>query len=272
MTKNVNSKSSTTRRRLSKLLREGGELITVERAAEILGMSDEGAAKSLARWCDQGWLARIKRGLYVAVPIEADTTGYSLEDAWVMIPELFEPAYVGGWSAAEHWDLTEQIFKDICIFTARPVSRRNQTYHDIPFVVSHTSPDNQFGTKPVWRNDKRIWVSDPSRTIIDMLSDPRSGGGIRHVVDCLREYFKSDYFREDLLIEYALKLGNGAVFKRLGFLASQLLGDTHPIVADCKTHLSKGNSKLDPTQKADKLVTKWRLLLPANFQIENDRI
>lgn len=267
----LNSKSSATRRRLSKLLREGGELITVERAAEILGMSNEGAAKSLARWCDQGWLARIKRGLYVAVPIEADTTGYALEDAWIMIPELFEPAYVGGWSAAEHWDLTEQIFKDICIFTTRPVSKRNQTFHDIAFVVSHTPPDNQFGTKPVWRNDKKILVSDPTRTIIDMLSDPRSGGGIQHVVDCLREYFISAYFKDSLLIEYALKLGNGAVFKRLGFLASQLLGEAHPLVANCKANLSKGNSKLDPAQKADKLVTKWQLFIPANFQIENNK-
>lgn len=267
MVQEAKGKSSKSRQRLSKLLREGGELFTVDNAANILGMSNEEAAKTLARWCEQGWLARIKRGLYVAVPLEADTTGQALEDAWIMIPELFEPAYVGGWSAAEHWDLTEQIFKDICIFTTRQVSQRNQTFHNISFVVSHTPPENQFGTKPVWKKEKKIFVSDPSRTIIDMLSDPRTGGGIQHLTDCLREYFKSQHFKEDLLIDYALRLGNGAIFKRLGFLTSQMLGEEHPLIAACKTHLSKGNSKLDPSQKADKLVTKWRLFIPANLQI-----
>ena len=24
----------------------------------------------------------------------------------ILIPALFDPAYVGGWTAAEHWDLT----------------------------------------------------------------------------------------------------------------------------------------------------------------------
>lgn len=267
MSEESKGKSSKSRQRLSKLLREGGELFSVDRAAEILKVTNEEAAKSLARWQNQGWLKRIKRGTYASVPLEANDTRQILEDAWVLVPELFEPAYIGGWSAAEHWDLTEQIFKDICIFTSRPVARKRQTFQNTPFVVSHIPNKNQFGTKTIWRKGRKILVSDPERTIIDMLSDPRAGGGIQHVIDCLREYFKSSSPKENLLLEYAVRLGNGAVFKRLGYLSSQMIGEDHPITLGCKSHLTTGNAKLDPGQKGEKLITKWRLLIPANLKI-----
>lgn len=45
--------SSTSRERLSKLLREGGEVMTVDSAAHDHGLSDEDAAKDLACWRNQ---------------------------------------------------------------------------------------------------------------------------------------------------------------------------------------------------------------------------
>lgn len=265
------NKRSITRERLGKLLREGGEVITVDHTARILGMENNEAAKSLARWHNQGWLTRIKRGIYVAIPLEANTTERALEDAWVVIPELFAPAYVGGWSAAEYWDLTEQIFKDICVFTNRPVTRRNQVLHHIPFVVTHVASNQQFGTKPVWKKETKVLVSDPTKTIVDMLSNPWTGGGIQHVVDCLNQYFKSKYFKDTQLIDYATRLGNGAVFKRLGYLASQMLGDNHLVTNACERVLTKGNAQLDPTFKANKLITRWHLFVPAHLQIGKER-
>lgn len=260
-------KSSKSRERLSKVLRESGDVITVEKTARILRLGNEDAAKALARWRTQGWLARVRRGVYVAVPLEAKDTAEALEDAWILVPELFEPAYVGGWSAAEYWDFTEQIFRDICVVTGRPVTRRNQTIHDIPFVVTHLPVALHFGVRSVWRKEKKIMVSDPTKTIVDMLSAPWVGGGIQHVVDCLEQYFKSRHFNATRLIDYATRVKNGAVFKRLGFLTSQLLGADHPLVRSCAMHLSEGKAQLDPAIKGDKLITRWRLFIPENIQI-----
>ena len=265
-------KSSKSRESLSKLLREGGEVLTVDNAASILSLENEEAAKALARWRNQGWFARVKRGVYVAVPLEARDAAQALEDAWILIPDLFDPAYVGGWSAAEHWDLTEQIFRDICVFTGRPVTKRNQTIHNVPFVVTHAPPEQHFGTKLVWKKEKKILVSDPAKTIVDMLSNPWVGGGVQHVVDCLQQYFNSEHFKESQLIDYAVRLGNGAVFKRLGFLASQLLGDDHPLALACEMRLSEGKAQLDPALKGKKLITRWRLFIPANIQIGSKKV
>lgn len=265
----LTGKSSRSRTRLSKLLREGGELLTVERAAEILEMDQVTAAKTLGRWRNQGWLARVKRGVYVAVPVEAELADQALEDAWILIPELFDPAYVGGWSAAEYWDFTEQIFRDICVFTARPVLRRNQRVHNIPFVVTHTLAEHHFGTKVVWKRNARILVSDPTKTIVDMLSMPWTGGGIVHVTECLRQYLRSQHFNERLLIEYTKRLNNGAVFKRLGYLTSQLMGDEHPVVIACQANLTAGKAQLDPALKGDRLITRWRLFVPSKVQMSS---
>jgi predicted transcriptional regulator of viral defense system len=271
ITDKFKTKSSMSRGRLSKLLREGGELLNVEKTALILGMDKDQAAKSLARWRSQGWLARIKRGVYVAVPIEAETPDRALEEAWILIPPLFDPAYVGGWSAAEHWDLTEQIFRDVCVFTARPVTKRHQTVYNVPFVVTHSAIDSHFGTKPVWKKGMKILVSDPTKTMVDILSHPWAGGGVHHTIDCLKQYFNSEFFKETVLIDYAKRLGNGAVFKRLGYLSSQLLGDNHPLTVECLSHLTAGKAQLAPALPGDKLITRWRLFIPAQLQISAER-
>ena len=69
----------------------------------------------------------------------------------------------------------------------------------------------------------------------------------------------------DPLIEYATRLGNGAVFKRLGFLLEKFNPDEGKAIEACKSKLTKGNSKLDPKLAAEKLITRWRLWLPQNW-------
>lgn len=259
---------SRSRERIGKLLREGGDVFTVADAARILGLGNEDAAKTLARWCKQGWLGRVKRGIYIPIPVESISKDRALEDAWILIPDLFGLSYVGGWSAAEHWDLTEQIFRSICVFTTRPVAKRQQVIHNIPFVVKHVPTDHLFGLKVVWKKEVKLSVSDPTRTIVDMLSNLRAGGGISHIVDCFKNYTKSPQFKPPQLIEYAERLGNAAVFKRLGFLAERLLSPDHFLVMACKERLSKGNAQLDTALRGNKLITRWRLFVPAMLSFE----
>lgn len=56
-----------------------------------------------------------------------------------------------------------------------------------------------------------------------MLDDPALGGGIYQVPDCLNAYLKRSDRSDQKLIEYADQRGNGAVFKRLGFLAESAM-------------------------------------------------
>ena len=253
------------RAQLARLIRAAGDVIRIEDAQRSLDLSREDAAKRLARWTKQGWLRRVGSGAYVPASLDSLNSQHVLDDPWVLVPALYGPAYIGGRTAAEHWDLTEQIFNDIVVFTARPIRDRQARHHGALFTLKRIKPENIFGTKCVWRHRTKVEVSDIHRTIVDMLDDPAVGGGIQHVSDCLRAYLVRSDRDDGALLRYGDRLGNGAVFKRLGFLVD---GDERAssLASECITRLTKGNAKLDPAIKAKRLITKWRLWIPATWE------
>ena len=252
--------------RLGALIRETGSLFTVDKAADALGVSNIEAAKICARWAKQGWLSRVKRGLYAVVPLEAAPGESMLEDAWILIPNLYAPCYVGGWSAAEYWDLTEQIFYSTCVLTSRPQAHKQQKYQSLTFFVKKVQSNMLFGTEIVWINETKVQISDPHKTIIDMLYDPQLGGGIQHTIDCIKEYFKSDRCDFEKLVQYAKRMNKGAVLKRLGFIAEMQLGEDHLVTSLCRRNLSKGYIYIDPKLKIGSLITRWNLFVPDSIR------
>jgi predicted transcriptional regulator of viral defense system len=250
---------------LTSLVRAAGDVIRIDDAVHVLGLSRSDAAKRLSRWTEQGWLRRVGQGAYVPVSLDLLTSDQVLDDPWILIPALFSPGYVGGRTAAEHWDLTEQIFKDIVVVTALFIRERQQIRHGALFTLKHIREDKIFGLRPVWRHHTKVQVSDIERTIIDMLDDPALGGGIVHVADCVRAYLRHKERDDKKLIDYAKRLGNGAVFKRLGFLVERE-PSAETLALECLNHLTKGNSKLDPSSPMKNLATKWRLWVPVQWE------
>ncbi len=250
--------------RLAAVIRAAGDVIAIDDAAQALDLSRIDAAKLLSRWVKQGWLRRVGSGAYVPVPLDSRESEHVLEDPWVLVPALFSPAYIGGRTAAAHWDLTEQVFRDIVVMTARTVRAKTQQRHGAHFALKHVREDKIFGTKSVWRGQTRIAVSDIHRTIIDMLDDPALGGGIQHAADCLNAYFRRPDGDGEKLIAYGERLWNGAVFKRLGFLAERN-PKGEPLIAACRARLTKGNAKLDPALDCPRLVSRWRLWIPGTW-------
>lgn len=252
------------RSRLVAVLRAAGDVVRVDDAARTLAVPRTKAAKTLAGWAKQGWLQRVGAGVYVPVGLELQGSGQSVSDAWLLVPALFGPCYIGGRTAAEHWDLTEQIFRDIVVFTARPLRERQKETGGALFTLRHIPEEHIFGTKTVWRGQTKVAVSDIDRTIVDMVSDPEAGGGIQHVSECLDRYLRKGEGNPKQVVTYADRLGNGAVFKRLGFLAER-----HPLGAElagaCKSRLTKGYAKLDPGLNCPRVVTRWKLRVPADW-------
>ncbi len=255
----------TSRERLSKVLRQAKGSISPADASRVLNVEQAEAARLLSKWSSRGWLTRVRRGLYVPVPLESPTADLPLDDSWVIADKLFAPCYIGGWSAAAHWGLTEQLFRPILVFTTRRPRARRVEARGAVFLLRTMDDKAMFGLKPIWRGQVKVNVSDPTRTVLDLLDTPTMGGGIKSVLDILKSYFSSDYRDPKLLIQYADQLGNKAVFKRLGFLAAMFLPIEEELIAECRKRLSAGNAKLDPNLPGDRLVTAWRLRIPAGF-------
>jgi predicted transcriptional regulator of viral defense system len=206
----------------------------------------------------------VRRGLYIPVPLESVAAVAVPEDPWSVAEAAFSPCYIGGWSAAEHWGLTEQLFRTVVVFTLSAPRQRRPTIAGTEFWTLGTRDDRMFGLRPVWRDRSKVLVSDPSRTIVDIVAAPAVGGGLRHARDVLQAYL-STVADDDTLIDYAKRYGNGAVFKRLGFLTEALSPERGALIEGCRRNLTAGLAKLDPAIDCDRIVKRWRLRVPARW-------
>ncbi len=223
----------------------------------------------MAHLARQGWLSRIRPNLYVTVPLDAGSPAEWREDPWVVATKTFAPCMLGGWSAAEHHELTEQIFRDVVVFTARRIRDRHPTIQDTSYRVVVVPEARLFGTESAWRGRVRVRVSDPTRTVVDVLSDPSLGGGIRHVAQMVSAYFSGGRRDDDLLPQYVERLGNRTVYKRLGYLLETLRIDAPELVEACRDRLSSGFSLLDPSMPGTgRFVRRWNLRLNAHISPE----
>jgi predicted transcriptional regulator of viral defense system len=238
-----------------------GGLLTVARAAGVLGVSTHDAAVRLGRLERAGWLARARRGLYLVLPLESTPgTAAIAEDAWVLATELFAPCYIGGWTAAQYWGLTEQLFRSTFVVSAAPRRRQQENRLSTEFHIARAAPDRMRGTTLVWRGSERVAASDRERTIVDALVHPSWVGGMRHLVEIMTTYRESREFAPKKLLGRAEESATGSAFKRLGFLAERLWPDERAIIEVAYKHRSKGVIRLDPAVKSRGAMSKrWGL-------------
>ena len=252
--------------RLGKVIRHcKSNLITTEQVAHVLQITKLQARRLLQYWEKNGWLYRIRRGLYQPLSLEANSVKTVIEDPWIVANKLFSPCYIGGWSAVEFWDFTEQIFQTIIVVTSRRFSKKDFNIGETSYRLKMASKKVSFGLQTIWRDNVKVKISDPSKTIIDILNDPLLGGSMRPVIDFFKEYLRSD--KKDLgkLIEYGDLINNRTIFKRLGFLLESLLPLESNFIDECKKRISKGRSQFDPSSKGKHYIKKWSLLLPESF-------
>ncbi len=254
--------------RLATLLRATSGPIRVGDAAHTLGLDRAHAAKLLAGWHKQGVMRRVARGLYVPIQPSALGQDQVLDDPWILVPELYDPGYVGGWSALEYWELTEQLFRAVCVLTGKRTAYGETRHQGVQFYVKHVSATRLFGTKTLWRNNVKIRISDPHKTVLDIVDDPYLGAGLQHTIDCLRAYKKITTKLDDLdrLLQYAIQINTGSLFKKLGFLAERLDFGVS-FVDECAKRLTTGYAYLDKGEQNKKLVTKWRLWVPKGYKL-----
>ena len=147
------------RRKLARVIRSAGDIVHIADAKLALGVDRSSAAKLLSRWASQGWLRRVGPGAYAPVSLDSLASELVLEDPWVLVPALYGPSYIGGRTAAEHWGLTEQIFRDTVVLTTRPVRARVQQRAGAIFTLRHIQTEFD-----VW-NQKHLARKDANRDI-----------------------------------------------------------------------------------------------------------
>jgi len=240
------------------MTRLGEPIITADSLEKEFGYKRAKSNLMLSRLCRKGWLQRLKSGVYRIIPLGSDTANPMPEDAWSIAMKLFSPCYISGWTAAEHWDLTEQIFNSTVIFTGKKQKKKNYNVAGLIYRTKFMSPEKFFGIQKIWSSNQPIQIADLHRTIIDILDDPEIGGGGRHIVELIKAYWHKKEANSEILLQYAEKLNHGAVFKRLGFLAEAVMQMPDTWLEKLHPRIKSGVINFDPNgPTTGPIISKW---------------
>lgn len=234
--------------------------VTADDVVSAFGVRRVAANLVLSRLARKGWLRRLRRGVYSVVPLSSRSGRPPIEDPLAVAMQLFAPCYVSGWTAAQHWDLTEQIHNAVVVYSAKPQRRSTQPIGGVTYRIRRVPEHAIFGTMQIWSGTVAVQMATAHRTVIDVLDAPDLGGGGRQVIEIVRAYWSRSLAEPRTLLELAVRLGRGTVFKRLGFTAERFGHVGESWLRECREHLSAGVSLLDPSAPAGgRIVSRWRL-------------
>lgn len=241
-------------------------VFSVDQAAAALHTDHATASDLLRRGAERGVLTRLQSGVYSIVPSELGSERIYVGDPNVVGAALMrgKPYYISHGSALTLHELTTQPWLMVVIST--PVVMRPRRLHGTKFRFVRIPERRLYGTEMHWvAGSQQVIVSDLEKTIIDCLTEPKYCGGYSEVDKAA--WVAKSKLNVDKLVDYAVRLGRGAVIARLGFLLDSCqLGQEHHRET-LRRHLPKAYNVLDPTlPREGSFSAKWRLRLNTSLE------
>jgi len=206
----------------------------------------------LSRMEEKGFIERIEKGKYLIIPLGSEKGKYTLHE-FVIASYLVEPFAISYWSALHHYGLTEQIPNTVFVQTPARKKKSQMEIFGVNYQIVRVKEEKFFGVRKEWIEETPIRITDKEKTIIDCLDKPHYTGGIIEVAKAL----KTGSLDYNQLGNYALKIDNFAVVRRLGYLCERM-----GIPVNLPLPPSKKYLLLDPTMPAKgKNDPKWRLVI-----------
>lgn len=236
-----------------------GGLLSLDAAVDTLGAERNAMSRRLSALVRHGWLMRVRRGLYAIRPLEfAPHTPIAVEDPWAVAMRTFEPCYIGGWSAAGHWHLTEQLFRSTLVVTGRVLRARDQVVGGSSFHCVRDRALVGGGVTSVWRHGARIEVSTVERTLLDACAHPDWVGGGSQLIAIMRTAIEERLVTPATLLREARHAASGAALGRLGLLLERLWSDATIVLEFARAQRGTGYVLFDPAvRRKCRLATRW---------------
>jgi predicted transcriptional regulator of viral defense system len=236
-------------------------IFSVRDVEKITGRDSNSARTLTTRLVSRGLATRIKPGLFILVPSEL---GHERE--YLGNPNMVAAEIVGGEnyfiSHSSAMDIHQMVTQpQLVVYTTSTKQIRPRFVLGTEFRFVSCKPSHFFGTAHHWvTKTQKIEVSDLERTVIDGLRQSEYCGGFSEVA-------KGYWIRhQDMdikkLVQYALMLGIGAVYRRLGYLLELFETKETGQMDLLRKKLTSTYMLLDPAMPAEgKFIARWRLRL-----------
>ena len=248
-------------RLVTELHERGRTLFSHADVQEITSLGAKSARNFVASLVHRGVATRLKPGLFILVPFELGGERDYLGSPYVVARELVGGAdyYVSHASAMDLHQMVTQ--PNLVVYTTTPRAIRPRVVLGTEFRFVRCKPEHLFGATEHWvTKTERVQVSDLERTIIDGLKQSEYVGGFTEVAKGF--WMRKDALDLGKLVDYALRLGVGAVIRRLGFLLETFEVDASHELERLQDRVTASYVILDPLLPDEgKFMARWRLRL-----------
>ncbi len=234
-------------------------LFTLADVQAITGLAHASARSLVRNAVARGLVARLEPGLFILVPPELGSAREFSGNPYVVARELAAGAayYISHASAMElHCMATQPQF---VVFTSTTERLRNRTIQGTEFRFVLLKPEYLFGVASHWvTKQESVRISDLERTVIDGLRQPQYCGGVTEVAKSL--WIRRSDMNPARLVDYALRLGIGAVIRRLGYLLELYEVAPKGDLGRLRSALTATYVVLDPVVPSEgRHLASWRL-------------
>lgn len=241
-------------------------IFTLADAQTITHLSSPLTSSLLHKAVRRGLISRLKPGLFVIVPPELGSVAEYTGDPYLTARKFAGSAacFISHGSAMEIHRMVTQ--PQLAIFTSSSKRIRSRTLHGTEFRFIFIQPHDYFGTAKHWvTKQESVEISDLERTVIDGLRQPEYCGGVTDVAKGL--WMRHEDMQVTKLVDYALRLGTGAVIRRLGYLLELYRVAPESELARLRKVLTATYIPLDPAlPKEGPHLRRWRLQLNITSQ------
>jgi predicted transcriptional regulator of viral defense system len=239
------------------LLASKKNVFTIDDAKKLSGMNNNVLRVLLHRLEKSGWIERIEKGKYMIVPLGERKGEYTLNE-FVIGSVLVKPYAISYWSSLNYHGLTEQIPHTIFLQTISRKKNRDMNVFGLNYKIVKIKERKFFAIDGVWLDDLQIKITDPEKTVVDCLDLQQYSGGIIEVAKAI----KNGNLNSEKLSDYALKMNNSGVVRRLGYLCDMFNFDIELSYKKQRNYLYLDSYM----EKSGSKNSKWNLIVNVDLR------
>ena len=242
---------------LEALLAKYGEVVDFEKIFTELkdAKSRQEVRNFVSKLSKNGWLVRVKQGLYIISSLEsrgnADLSVYAI--AYL----LEDQSYVSFEGALQYHGMFDQHLKAITSLTVK--ERKQKEIQEIKYIFNHTKEENFIGWETQWEHSNKMQIATVEKALLDMITFNRSIYTVDLVLEKIKEYYRDINWEKfiDLAKKQTL-----AVQRIAGFLMDKTNIDSSKLLKNIEGKTSASSM----TKDSKKFNSKWRLYIHNHFE------